>query len=115
VTFDQAFDRAATLAKAVTVEAAPRNWWQRLGLAARDRFQPTADQRVKALEACREVSALHWHNYGTLPTETSLRQRVAKEVAVGPLTWLWIIAMVAQLLVALKNLLNERGETSGGE
>lgn len=113
MTFDQAFDRAACVAKAVTVEAAPRTWWQRLGLAARDRWAPTADERVKAMEACRETCALHWHNYGTLPTETMLRHRLANaSIGFGPLTWLWIAVMVAKLLAALKHLLTTE-ETSG--
>lgn len=112
MTFDQAFDRAATVAKAVTVEAAPRTWWQRLGLAARDRWAPTADERVKATECCRKVCKEHYETFGHLPYSDMLKERVRQEVGFGPLTWLWIAVMVAQLLAALKHLLNERGETS---
>jgi hypothetical protein len=108
MTFDQAFDRAACVAKAVTVEAAPRTWWQRLGLAARDRWAPTPAERVKAVEAIRSFCRDFYEQKGRLPTDWEVRRECYSPVGFGPLTWLWIAVMVAQLLAALKHLLNER-------
>jgi hypothetical protein len=112
LTFDAALDRAANLARATTVEAAPRTWLQRLGWAVRDRWAPTETERDKAMAAIKWSCRYMMETKGKLPSEAHLRERVRLEVGFGPLTWLWIIATVTQFLAALRDLLNERGETS---
>ena len=112
MTFDAAFDRAAALATAVTVEASPRNWLQRLRLEARDRWKPTPSERIKAVEGTRDYLQGVWRMEGRLPEAAAVRDLVATKYGFGPLTMLWVAAMVAQLLAALKHLLNDTEATT---
>lgn len=104
MTFDAAFTAAATEAKAVTVEGPVRTWLQRVCLERRDRWKPSAEERVKAVEALR-VYCEGQHSMG-LPFAHCEAVHVAnKAVGFGPLTVLWVAVMVAQLLVSLRKLL----------
>lgn len=111
MTFDAAFDRAAALATAVTVEASPRNWLQRLRLEARDRWKPTPSERIKAVEGARNYVGGVWMVEKKLPEAGVVRDLLEVKYGFGPLTMLWVAVMVAQLLAALKHLL----ESQSGE
>jgi hypothetical protein len=122
VTFDEAFDTAAKEAKAVTVDEPLSSYWsngfgkfEQAGRfrARKLRFAPTADDRVKAVEACRKYTQGVWMMEGRLPHPITVREVVYQKCGFGPLTMLWVFVMVVQLLAALKKLLNERGETIG--
>lgn len=107
MTFNEAFDYAANEAKAVTVEGPVRTWSQRFMLARRDRWQPSADERVKAVEAVRTYAAGVWMADGKLCEPEPLVRIACRKVGVGPLTVLWVVVMVTQLLAALRKLLQE--------
>lgn len=126
MTFDQAFNEAAKEAKGVEVDEPALDYaCLAMGELARFRrprkrllkFRPAAEERICLVEACRLYIGCRYVAGQPLPNPDLIVEKLKLQFSApvfgfGPLTWLWIAVMVAQLLAALKNLLNERGETS---
>jgi hypothetical protein len=107
MTFDEAFNIASASAKTVTVAGKPRTWFQRIGLAVCDPFAPTPDERIKIIEAAREYTSQVWADELRLPETAVLIHHCRHSVNAGPLTLLWIAAMVVSLIANLRKLLKE--------
>lgn len=109
-TFDDVFARAVREVDGFEV-AGSRTWGQWLRRERPRPWRPTADDRHRVYDAIRSSCRASLSGRDTLPSEHELRavaqhqlmpRRGVLSFGVGPLTWLWIIKTVAQILLILK-------------